>query len=485
MATTFTNPVSDMMSGIGDDFFTDSAAQEVTGEPAAEAASDTEPSADSVTGADETATPDETTSTEGEAESEAEAEGEVQAGAADNQTTEQEAAQTTEQTEELPSGVRKMKDRSGNEGYFVEPKSWEGFQSSHKLVQDASNLLLEPLSMETLELRDRAYQGQERMYTDFLSGEPEAVERFIQDWALTAKDAMATGQIGGDPFVPFTAQLYKNLETISPDAYTSLRMQTARDLIEDMYQVAAELKNPDLYKSVGHIAKNLNLPFKPTAEMDQFFSQRAAPAPPDQALREENQRLKEQLNGTAQSQAQAAFQNFTTETAKTVHSTVISDVIGSSLASIKEAWAKVDGGEKAFNDMVVDRAWNTIKKSMSEDTRFHEQIARLDRQAKLATNPATRKQIGQQIVQAHVNKAKLVLEASRKEISTFAAEKFKEQNKQAHDRRAAAQTQRGAKGATSPVQKSLVPGTTSNSKAGTMFNPSLAAKEAAELFAQM
>jgi hypothetical protein len=377
-----------------------------------------------------------------------------------------------------------MKNRAGKEGLFMEPAVFEGFRTSHELFNKVSDLFEEPVSYESIEMRNRAYEGQEHMYGDFLTGTPEAAQRFWADWARTAADALASGETANDPFVALSGTLYDNLMTVSPDAYANLRHRAATDLITEMYQEAAQNQDRNLYHSAGHIAKTLGLPFKATAEMESFFATKGGVPSNEQRLLAENQRLQEQLNGNSVKAAQTAYQNFVAQTSREIEAALISDAIKPAFESVAEAWAKVEGGDAAYKELIQDRAFNAIKETLNKDTKWHETVKRMDAEVRRAANPQARQAVAERIVAAYANKAKLILGAKKGEIAKFANEQFQEKSKGVHARREAAQGQRGPKGAAAPVNKGLDGGRIKGSKAGTMFDPAVAAREAQELILQ-
>jgi hypothetical protein len=483
--------VNDMVSGVGDDFFTDADAQAITG--TGEGDSPEAPAPEGDLGEPQPVEGVEEGTGEGEGEEPPEEEEEPVGEEEEGKGGEPVAAKPGEAApkpgeeaaaDALPEGVVKMKNRAGKEGLFMEPAVFEGFRTSHELINKVSDLFEEPASYESIEMRDRAYQGQEHMYGDFLTGTPESAQRFWADWARTAADALASGETANDPFVALSGTLYDNLMTVSPDAYANLRHKAATDLITEMYQEAAAKQDRNLYHSAGHIAKTLGLPFKATAEMESFFATKGGVPSNEQRLMAENQRLQEQLNGNSVKAAQNAYLEFRAQTSREIEAAMISDAIKPAFESVAEAWAKVEGGDAAFKELIQDRAFNAIKEKIGQDPKFQATISRLDAEVRRAATPQARQAVAERIVAAYANKSKLVLGAIRGDIAKFANEKFQDKSKGVHARREAAQGQRGPKGASAPVNKGLDGGRIKGSKAGTMFDPAVAAREAQELILQ-
>ena len=486
MSAIITTP-SQMISDVGSDFFTDEVATEAAGAGEGDDLGD-------VGAADATATePPGEGGTEGQTEGTEGTEGteETQEGTEEPEPAEgtepaegQEGQTQQTQAEQLPFGVRKMKDRAGKEGFFVEPNVWKDYEGHGTFVTEGSNLIGEPLTMDALKMRENAFTSMDRMYNDFMSADPKSQQRFLSEWARDAREAIEAGEISADPFIPFAKEFYSNLEQISPDAYAGLRLQSAQDLVNEMYQLSAETKNQMLFNSAGHVAKALGLEFKPGAKMQEFFDT-AGKKDPNQDLINENRSLRDQLNTRSASDARTVMEQFTTDTSRLVNDAILADVIRPTFADLETAWDKLPNGPQAFQDLVVKRSNDLILETIKKDSKFNEKISRLDSNAARAASREIRERVAQQIKQEFINRAKLIIQAKKHEYNTFAVDKFKEQSQQGHARRAAAQTQRGTKGVGSPTVKSAVPGSTVNTSEGKFFNPNVAAREAAQLIREM
>jgi len=350
--------------------------------------------------------------------------------------------------EELPEGVRKGKDRKGKDGFWLEPHRYELFHGAHKTLRSVEDLIGEPFSIEAIQLRDRAYMGQERLYNDFLSGVPEQQGKVIQHLFDEARRARQEGEIAVDPLVPFTEQFYTSIQKSNPEAYAVLRRQAANDLVDEMYAQAAEKGNRGLWLSAQHFDKTLGRKWKPEVDMANY-----SPEDPVAILRAENERLRHEiLTGTASASAeqQKIWQNTVN---RGITKTVTDDVVLPALESVKKSYAE-------FPDTwasIQERLHSRIVDGFKQDERFQERVKPLMAQAKRAVSAQRRQEIAEQIQMLHRNKAKLIVEAHKPQILREAAVRLKEQSDASHKRHQAAQTKQAPAGGGTSVQRSLAP----------------------------
>jgi hypothetical protein len=377
--------------------------------------------------------------------------------------------------EELPDGVRRGKDRNGKDGVWVDKSRWENtIHPHHKIFQQASELIGEPLSIEAIDLRNRAYLGQERLYTDLLSADPQSQSKVINHFFDEAERSRQEGEIEHDPTVSLGETFYTALRERSPDGYAKLRLLAAKDLISEMYQAAAERGDKNLWLSMGHLAKTLGLPYHRADEMEAFISNRSDPVA---MLRAENERLKSELYGRKSTEHTAQFDQWTNETRTKTTAAVLSEAILPALSEAQKAWEKYP---EAFNDLVVSRLQSAVQKTIAEDRNFADRISLLTEMAKRAASAQKRAEIASQIQQAYVNRARLAADIHKRKILTDAARIFKERNDANHARRSSAQNQRTPTGAGSPIPRSIVPQGI-QSKPGENFNLKTAMADIARL----
>jgi len=435
IAPTTVNSTADMLAGVdGDQFSADAASVEVPGE---------------VGGADE--------STEAEPAPEPEAEPQAEEPAEPEQPEEQteEPAEPKQAAaiDDLPEGVRKIKDRSGNEGLFVTPERWqEIYDNGYKVNQQVAEIIGEPLTTEAVELRHRALMANEQMQNDLMSGDPVSQANVLRYFNDMFANARRDGEIGVDPMVPLTEAFYSTVRDSNPDAYANLRYRAASDLVEEMYGAAAEAKNRDLWLSTSHTAKALGMKWKPDAEFERAAAQ---PRDPHAAIIQERDQLKQQLESRAQEQRKSEFQYFKAETGKGVRTAVLKDAIEPAIPkSVADQWAKFP---TQYQANVITPLQNRVKDIIEQDAAFGRTVATLEKRAAMATNSQVRQAISEQIVAAYTNRAKLAAGAVKGQILKEAAEKFKTDNQSKHTRLQAAAQQRGPKGPQNQVPRSLIP----------------------------
>lgn len=397
-----------------------------------------------------------------------------------------------EQPEELPEGVVRGKDRNGKAGLFVEDNRWKNIYGNHQLVQRVSEVLGEPATLEALQLRNDAYIAQERLFSDLTSGDPGTQGQVIDYFLEEMQRARDEGEVGVNPAVPMAETFYSKLREKSPDGYATLRMTAARDLVGEMFQEAAATGDESLWLSAQHFARALanvgrdvtdlaqvrsitqrmGIPFYAKAEM-QGLSRGVDPVA---RLQAENARLSSLVNGKSTTDQAAQFDNWFQTTSNSVRSSILDDAVKPALASVEPAWKQFPND---YQDLVVDRLHRKVTETIRNDGNFTNRIKMLSDQAKRATSAQRREQIGDAIKQAYVNRAKLAVDAVKKPILEFAANRLKERADQTHARRQSAQNRTTPKGASGTVPRSLTPN--GLIQMGDTFDPSVAVKQARQL----
>ena len=369
--------------------------------------------------------------------------------------SEAEATPPAAQAEQLPDGVREVTGANGKKEMRLTPSRYETFHGAHKTLRELEALAGEPITPEAFDVRNRAFIGQERLYGDLLSGEPEAQTKVLGHFIDEAQAALQNGEVGTDPTIGLGQAFYSTLQSKAPDAFAHLRMRAAGDLMNEMYAEAQKTGDKNLAISASHIAKALGLSYKKDAEITQFLAIPPASADPVASLRAENQRLQEQLNGRQTTNAAEQWQTWKGSTTKAVTSGVLSDAVLPSLTAERKAWEKFP---TQFESLVVAPLNKAVKQTISQDQNFNTRIQLLERSAQRAPSAQKRAEIAEQIKQAYVNRARLAVDAHKAGILREAAALLKQGSDATHQRRQAAQQQRGPRGPQNPVQQSLVPG---------------------------
>jgi hypothetical protein len=410
------------------------------------------------------------------------------------ETTQDKADKTTTTDEELPEGVVRGKDRSGKPGLFVEDARWKNIYGNHQLVQKVSEMLGEPATAEALQLRNDAYMAQERLFNDLTSGDPAAQGAVLEYFLDEMSRAREQGEVGVDPAVPMAQTFYNTLRDKSPDAYATLRLSAARDLIGEMFQEASAKGDESLWLSAQHFARALANVGKDVTDIAQvrtiaqrmgvpFYSKSEMAGlarggdDPVARLQAENARLQSLVNGKSGTDQAAQFDQWFNGTSQAVKSAVLDDAVKPALAAIEQQWKEFPND---YQDLVVDRLHRKVNETIRADAGFNQRIKLLSDQARRATSAQKRAELGQVIKQAYVNRAKLATDAVKKPILEFAANRLKERADQTHARRGAAQNRTTPAGSPGTVPRSLTPNNLVQMPDG-VFDPAVAVRQARQL----
>lgn len=364
------------------------------------------------------------------------------------------ADQEAAAVDELPEGVRRATDRNGKPEMRLTPQRYEKFHGAHKTVREFENIAGEPVTPELFDTYNRAYMGQEKLYGDLLSGDPRAVGSVLSHFLQEGARALNDGEVGTDPIVPLAQTFYSQIQSSHPEAYAALRHKAGADLVEEMYTESAQTGNKNLWLATGHIAKTLGLPFKKSDEMEGFARVQTDPM---RTLQQENQQLKAKLEGRNTNNQAAQLDTWHATNKQGTLSAILDKAVTPALTDIQAAWAKIPGGKEAFKDLVQDRLHSQVLKTMNQDTRFEGRMKLLRESAARATSAQRRDEIGEQLKQAHINRANLAVESLKPEVVKFAANAFKERNAATHQRRASSANHRAPGGSGTPVRRSLAP----------------------------
>ncbi len=397
---------------------------------------------------------------------------------------------TVAATEELPEGVKAGKDRNGKPLMFVEENRWKNsIYPNHQLVQKATEILGEPLTLDGLKLRNDSFMAQERLFDDLNSAD-HATQGNVLGYILDGmKEAHQNGEVGADPAVSLAGAFYNSIREKSPEGYANLRFSAAKDLISEMFEQASQTGSKGLFASAQQIAltlagvpadkfgdvaylrqvtKNLGIPFHAIDEMSTLATRRAVD--PQASLRAENERLKAQLNGRSQNTQAEQVASFRQSVNQQI-AAGMQEAITPALASVADAWKS---HPQEYKELVVDRLNKRIYEVLAADTVFSEQIRRLDEKAQRATNPQVRQVFGNQIKTMYVNRAKQAAEAVKRPILDFAANTLAAKASATNGRREAAQSRTAPKDTTTSVPRSLVPNTPEFSFKDGKFDPAQA-----------
>jgi hypothetical protein len=394
--------------------------------------------------------------------------------------------------EDLPEGVVRGKDRNGKPGLFVEDNRWKSIYGNHQLVQQASELMGEPANIDALQLRNDAYVAQERLYSDLTSGDPASQSKVLDYFFDEMARAREEGEIATDAAVPLAQSFYNTLKERAPDGYANLRLMAARDLVGEMFNEAASSGDDSLWLSAQHfaralanvgkentdisqvraVAQRMGIPFYTKAEMQGL----TRGADGMSVLRAENERLRAQVEGRNVTSQAAQFDTWYGGMSNSVNQAVLTEAVTPALATVEKAWSQFPDD---YQRLVVDPLHREVAKVVRADQGFKARIDMMHAQARRAASAQKRDEIGQQIQQAYVNRAKLATEAVKRPILQFAATRLKETASQNHARRQDAQSRTAPRGTTGTVPRPILP--KGIAQMGDTYDPKIAVQQAAAL----
>lgn len=378
--------------------------------------------------------------------------------------------------DELPEGVKRGKDRNGKEGLWLTPNRYDEFHGAHRTMRDYAEVIGEAVTPESLDLRQRAFMGQERLYTNLNSGDPALQADVIGHFFNEFRRAHQTGQVASNPAVPFAQEFYKQVKS-DPDAYASLRMEAANDLLKEMKDVAGESQNVNLWRSVAWVAKQLGMEYSPEVEMQNFVSRKSDP------LHQANTRIQElqtQLNGRQAADSTAQYESWKANLAQTNAKAITDEALIPSISEEQRtAWAKFPA---QFQNLVIAPLNKQVRDVIAKDAGFQERLTILGKQAERATSAQVRANIANEIQRLYVNRARVAAGALNGPLLKEAGALLHQQNQSVHQRRQTAKNQNSPQGSRTQVPRSLIPESVVNgNRAGTSFNVNDAVRDSMRL----
>lgn len=384
-------------------------------------------------------------------------------------------ATPAETPDALEEGITKGKNRAGKEGYFLEDGRYRSVYGNHQLVQQATERLGEPLTLETIERNQLAFLGQERLFNNLASADPASQSEVVNFLLSEMKGAQEAGEVGSDPTIPFAETVYTALRDQAPDAYAHMRLMQSKDLIGEMFDHAARTGDQALYSSMMHVARAIaGIGPKPAEMTDAQYAEHVrevtgrsgipfhGPQEMEGLVRGEDplaaanrriQELEAQQNGRSTTSTTEQFRTWDQAQRQSVNQAV-TDAAKPALASAEAAWKNFPD---AYKDLVVDRLNKLVNTDVAGDMVLNQRAVELNAQARRATSERVRQQLGEQIKQLFVNRANLAVAKHSPAVLKFAAESLKGRSDATHDRRAGAQTRTVPKGPSAPVQRSIMP----------------------------
>ena len=400
------------------------------------------------------------------------------APAGESTETPSDAAPATDAaTEDVEEGTLREKDaKTGKYKYRLDEPRYKTIYSHHQLVQQATDAIGEPITVEGIKHLHDVSLAHDRMWDHLTSGDPAQQANVLNEIIQQMGAAHTDGETGVDPSIPFAQTVYETLRDNAPEAYNTLRFQAARDSVNDMFEMAASTNDPLLFGSAQRFAAAIaGIGPKPADVTDAQYAQQIREATtrasipfytmnemaglnrgedPVAALQRRNQQLEAQLNTRTGTTASERFNQWNTSHVQAVNTAVFNDAVKPALASAETAWKDFP---EDYQRLIVDPLNREVTKAVRDDQVLDQQIKDLNARARRATSDGVRQQIGEQIKQLFVNRAKLAADKAKGPILKFAAEALQGRSQQNNGRRAAAQTRTAPQGQSSPVRPSAMP----------------------------
>lgn len=372
----------------------------------------------------------------------------------------------------LEDGI--VKSRDGKK-FELTAGRYETVYGHHKMVQQATEAIGEPLTLDGITHRHEALLAQERLYSHLTSGDPAQQAPLVKFFVNEMKSAHDSGETGIDPTVPFAETVYTTLRDEAPAAYDALRLRGAKDLLTEMFDMAtrdgdmgllgasqrfaaklagvgpkpADMSTADYVEMVREATAQHEIPWRTPQD-----AKPQAGEDPLAAVRRENAELKARLDGRQTTTAAEQYGTWDKGVVKATNDAVVKEAVEPSLSSVADSWKDFP---EDYKRLVVDPLNGEINKAVRADGNLQNQVSDLRDRARRATSESIRQQIGDQIRNLYVNRAKLAAEAARSPILKFAAETLKGRSVQTNARRTAAQTRSAPNGTTTPVRQSVMP----------------------------
>jgi hypothetical protein len=218
-----------------------------------------------------------------------------------------EVAAKDEEGVDLPEGVTVREKANGKKEWVFNENRGRNIYEAYKAAQGAEEVFGEPLTTELAQSRQNAFVDQESMIADYLSGEPQAEGRFLNQLANWAQAAQENGDVRHNPLHSIASKLPQFLaEQGGTEAFEALAAPVIRMQLDALYQEALGEDQKDLFASIQHLDKRLYGTFRKRADI-------AAPDPFARREAELNAREAKLKQGDSQ-RSQASHQEWHAKT---------------------------------------------------------------------------------------------------------------------------------------------------------------------------
>jgi hypothetical protein len=395
--------------------------------------------------------------------------------AADGDTEETAPVAEAPVAEQLEDGVRVV-ERNGKKEYRLSDTRYPVFLESLHLRRELEQRLVpdsvdgKPVSVDdirsALKLREDTYLGNQDMHLDFKAGDAvkytddkgtpiSCHQAFIKHWIEQGQKAIQNGDATEDPFIGLAATLFDTAAKSHPEAYAQIQSRAARQLLDDVYeeaanQMAANKDDTNLFYAAQHFEKLLFSKYR-KSDGSEVVVQREQRQQPRRSQPQNGNGPQPVARPDAGTQR---WDNFRVKTDTDSKSAIRTEVEGS-LAEIKNAYVKA--GLPDTYEAVLDRLNSLVHKELKGDAEWQRQLRIELRNAQISNSEQRRQQIGEIIARRHATRAKQIIARSIGAIKAEASKALKVNLDAAHGRRAAAQEKRTPAGGGPAPRGSLIP----------------------------
>jgi hypothetical protein len=363
--------------------------------------------------------------------------------------------------------VQKKVTAEGKEKYYLPGPVYKDHKAAVELRQKAVEIFGEDVTPEALEVRQKALMGQERLYADLLSGDPQTQANVVRHFLQEAKTALENGEIGADPMLGFTDAMLDTLAREHPDADARVLRQSTRRVFDDVYERAAELADGrtveelqaaakagdsgaqralNLLYSVQHLDREIFKQFKKAGEI------KARTSDPLAIERERLQARQAELDRREAAAATERWRAAVADMNAKIGSAVSAEV-ETALAEAKAQYAKFPS---IYEDSVKTLT-GAVNESIRNNTALKGRVELLKQQARQAVSPERRLELAEQIAKLYGNYARQVAAIRKTAVLTERVKALKAQSDATHQRREAAAQHRAPGGGGAPVKRSIAP----------------------------
>lgn len=316
-------------------------------------------------------------------------------------TEEEPVAAKDDAAEETPEGVTVRQKPNGKKEWVFDENRGRNVYAGYKAARSAEDVFGEPLTPELATSRQNAFVDQESMIADYLSGEPQAEGRFLNQLAGWAKAAQQNGDVRHNPLHSIAKQLPSFLaKNGGQEAFEALAAPVFRMQLDALYEEAIGSGNENILLSVQHLDNKLFGTYKKKAQI----------APPDPLAAREKQIADREakLNQSEQQRNQESFGQWHNETKTDIKSAVESAITENLGAEVVKSYEKFPKAYEAVLTMLHGKLQTRLK----SDHSFQQELKAAVNRAANAT-PEVRQQIREQLQNRYKAKASFWMDPVR------------------------------------------------------------------------